>query len=74
MVTDEAPPRDLAPQRRQRILDIALELFATRGYAGTSMRDIAAELGVTKAAPYYHFPLQRGPSRRAHPALRGRVG
>ncbi len=40
---------------RQRILDVAARLFATRGYAGTSIRDIADELGVTKAALYYHF-------------------
>ena len=41
---------------RQRILDSALHLFAERGYAGTSIRDIAEELGVTKAAVHYHFP------------------
>jgi AcrR family transcriptional regulator len=41
---------------RQRILDVAAHLFATRGFAGTSIRDIAEELGVTKAALYYHFP------------------
>ena len=40
---------------RQRILDVAAHLFAARGYAGTSIRDIADELGVTKAALYYHF-------------------
>jgi AcrR family transcriptional regulator len=40
---------------RQRILDVAAHLFATRGFAGTSIRDIAEELGVTKAALYYHF-------------------
>lgn len=40
---------------RQRILDVAAHLFATRGFAGTSTRDIADELGVTKAALYYHF-------------------
>jgi AcrR family transcriptional regulator len=40
---------------RQRILDTALRLFAERGYAGTSIRDIAEELGVTKAAVHYHF-------------------
>lgn len=40
---------------RQRILDVAAHLFATRGFAGTSIRDIADELGVTKAALYYHF-------------------
>ena len=40
---------------RARILDIAAELFATKGYAGTSIRDISEALGVTKAALYYHF-------------------
>jgi TetR/AcrR family transcriptional regulator, regulator of cefoperazone and chloramphenicol sensitivity len=40
---------------RQRILDIATELFRDRGYAGTSIRDIAEGLGMTKAALYYHF-------------------
>lgn len=41
---------------RARILDIALRLFAERGYAGASIRDIAEELEVTKAAVHYHFP------------------
>jgi AcrR family transcriptional regulator len=40
---------------RQRILDIATELFREHGYAGTSIRDIAETLGMTKAALYYHF-------------------
>lgn len=42
-------------ETRQRILDTALRLFAERGYAGTSVRDIAVELGITKAAVHYHF-------------------
>jgi AcrR family transcriptional regulator len=41
---------------RDRILDAARELFAERGYAGTSIRDIAERLAMTKAALYYHFP------------------
>jgi AcrR family transcriptional regulator len=41
---------------RERILDAARELFAERGYAGTSIRDIAERLAMTKAALYYHFP------------------
>ena len=41
---------------RQRILDIAGELFARQGYTGTSIADIARELGTTTAALYYHFP------------------
>jgi AcrR family transcriptional regulator len=44
-----------APQSRERILDAARALFAEHGYAGTSVRDIADALGVTKAALYYHF-------------------
>lgn len=40
---------------RQRIQEVALELFAARGYEKTSLREIAEHLGVTKAALYYHF-------------------
>src|SRR3984957_2127111 len=40
---------------RERILDIALELFVDQGYDKTSLRDIAERLGTTKAALYYHF-------------------
>jgi AcrR family transcriptional regulator len=40
---------------RERILDIALELFNERGYDKTSLREIAERLGMTKAALYYHF-------------------
>jgi len=47
-----AEPR---PDTRQRILDVALDLFTEQGYDGTSLREIAEKLGVTKAALYYHF-------------------
>ncbi|MFF4805949.1 TetR/AcrR family transcriptional regulator [Streptomyces sp. NPDC001351] len=40
---------------RQRIQDVALELFAEQGYEKTSLREIAERLDVTKAALYYHF-------------------
>ncbi len=40
---------------RQRILDVALDLFNDRGYDKTSLREIADALGFTKAALYYHF-------------------
>ncbi|HEY4827216.1 MAG TPA: helix-turn-helix domain-containing protein [Solirubrobacteraceae bacterium] len=43
------------PSTRERILDIALDLFSERGYDKTSLRDIAERLGTTKAALYYHF-------------------
>ena len=40
---------------RERIQEIALDLFAEQGYEKTSLREIAERLGVTKAALYYHF-------------------
>ena len=40
---------------KERILEEALKLFSISGYMGTSMNDIAAALGVTKAALYKHY-------------------
>jgi AcrR family transcriptional regulator len=40
---------------RERILDVALDLFTEQGFDGTSLREIAERLNVTKAALYYHF-------------------
>jgi AcrR family transcriptional regulator len=40
---------------RERILDVALELFTEQGYDKTSLRQIAEPLGFTQAAIYYHF-------------------
>lgn len=44
-----------AEDTRSRIQAVALELFTERGYDGTSLREIAERLDVTKAALYYHF-------------------
>ena len=41
-------------ETKTRIPEAALELFAQNGYAGTSMSDIAARLGITKPALYRH--------------------
>ncbi|OME86248.1 hypothetical protein BK120_09835 [Paenibacillus sp. FSL A5-0031] len=34
---------------------VALELFTTKGFEATSLREIAEQLGISKAALYYHF-------------------
>jgi len=47
--------KDKDKDTRERILDVALDLFTEQGYDGTSLRQIAEQLGVTKAALYYHF-------------------
>jgi AcrR family transcriptional regulator len=43
------------PGTRARIQQVAVELFTEHGYDGTSLREIAERLDVTKAALYYHF-------------------
>ena len=45
----------MAGDTKERILETALELFAQNGYLGTSMNDIAKQLGFTKAALYKHY-------------------
>jgi AcrR family transcriptional regulator len=45
----------VADDTRQRILDVAVDLFIEQGYAGTSVRDISERLGMTKGSLYYHF-------------------
>ncbi|TLW91036.1 TetR family transcriptional regulator [Saccharomonospora piscinae] len=46
---------ETAEDTRSRLLATALTLFSTHGVGGTSLQMIADELGVTKAAVYYHF-------------------
>jgi AcrR family transcriptional regulator len=41
--------------KRKRILEAAGELLATKGYAGTSLADIAAAAGTFAGSLYYHF-------------------
>jgi AcrR family transcriptional regulator len=40
---------------RERILDVALDLFTDQGFDATSMREIAERLHISKPAIYYHF-------------------
>ncbi len=44
-----------AASTRERILDVALRLFTEQGFDATSLQQVADELGITKAALYYHF-------------------
>ncbi len=45
----------MAGDTKERIIDVALELFAQSGYLGTSMSDIAKQLGITKGSLYKHY-------------------
>jgi len=41
---------------RERVMEAALQMFLHRGYAGTSMKSLAQELGVSAPALYWYFP------------------
>ncbi len=45
---------------RERLLTGAVQLFARKGYAATTVREIVAEAGVTKPVLYYYFRNKEG--------------
>lgn len=51
-----APQQERAIRTRAQILEAAAEIFAARGYRGTSVKDVAERAGMTKGAVYFHFP------------------
>ena len=53
-----APKREESARRQQRrasILEVSAKLFATRGFVGTTVRDIADEAGLLSGSLYYYF-------------------
>lgn len=59
--------------RRDEILDIAVAAFRTKGYAGTSMRDIGRALMRTQGSLYYYFPDKESILYRSHERALDRV-
>jgi AcrR family transcriptional regulator len=51
----DGAPSPSGASTRERILDVALDLFTDQGFDGTSMREIAERLDISKPAIYYHF-------------------
>jgi AcrR family transcriptional regulator len=48
-----------AAERRQAIVDAALQVFSTGSYAGATTAEIANEAGVSEPLLYRHFPSKR---------------
>lgn len=44
-----------AETRRRKVLSVASDLFATKGFEATSMRDVATAVGMMSGSLYYHF-------------------
>lgn len=49
------PGNGAGSARRAELLEIAAQLFATRGYSQTTVRDIADEAGILSGSLYHHF-------------------
>jgi len=47
--------KEEAAETRQQILDTALDVFSRKGFSRTTFVDIAAPIGLTKGAVYWHF-------------------
>lgn len=61
MVSRTRQPRETAPsQGLERILEAALEEFATRGYEAASTNLIASKAGVAKGLVFHHFGSKEG--------------
>ncbi|HQV58947.1 MAG TPA: TetR/AcrR family transcriptional regulator [Ilumatobacteraceae bacterium] len=59
-----------AAERREQILEVAVQVFARHGFHGASMNDIAEAAGVTKPVLYQHFDSKQD----LYLALLGEVG
>jgi AcrR family transcriptional regulator len=66
MEADAAPERseprrhtEQGEERKQQLVDAAIELFAERGYAATRIADICTAAGVAKGLFYWYFPTKQ---------------
>ena len=53
-----SPDREISavsPDRRQQIIEVAADLFASQGYRATSMRQIGSKVGILGGSLYHHF-------------------
>ena len=58
---------------RERVLDVALDLFIEKGFDNASLRELAERMGFTKAALYYHFPSKADILVALHQRMHGLI-
>jgi len=59
-MTSERQQAAIAGSGREKLLAAAVRLFAAKGYAAASVRDILRAAGVTAPVLYYHFGSKEG--------------
>src|SRR5690349_12149464 len=55
VMTIEAPTRRRMARARQKLLDAALSVIRSKGYAATSIDELCVEAGVAKGSFFHHF-------------------
>ena len=55
LATNPTPTRLSAGERREQLIQVAVDLFSRKGFKGTTTREIAAAAGVTEAIIFRHF-------------------
>ena len=58
-MSSETHPRMSGDDRRRQLIDVAIELFAKKGFDGTTTKEIATAAGVTEAIIFRHFATKR---------------
>ena len=56
MPPETPQPRMSGEDRRQQLIEVAIDLFSRKGFGGTTTKEIAAAAGVTEAIIFRHFP------------------
>ncbi|MBB5977343.1 TetR family transcriptional regulator [Kribbella solani] len=56
----QVSPSPRGERRREQIVTAALALFASSGYRGTGMTEVAAQVGITEPGVLYHFGTKVG--------------
>jgi AcrR family transcriptional regulator len=57
---EKAIKNNLESESRQQLLDVALQFFAQKGYAATTVREIVDAAGITAPSLYYYFGNKEG--------------
>ncbi len=58
MTTDLLVSKVNTMNRKEQILELAIELVQTRGYSAFSYQDLSSRLGISKPAVHHHFPTK----------------
>jgi AcrR family transcriptional regulator len=59
---------------RRRLIEVARELFAERGYAATALEDLVARAGMTRGALYHHYADKKDLFRAVFEAVEQQLG